>query len=638
MEHYDEEPRRELDTSLFGWNTQPFAYYMERKGYKAVAERNKPHLSTFRKEIPLTVRLAELMLRQIKRHDEWGRQEWSGWWTIRAGLSTGKYPGQPLRVQNLVRHLIGKYVVGTTDRPQRTWHPVDDFPFFELGWNLVPHLRLDVDMDSHWFGERAEGIVKELRRERAVAQDLGFPFWAFRTGRRGHQAVLPLPIPISPRDASYLLGGYVRLLELQGAGAAKRAASRGTKYDTDNLRSLLRLPGGLHPSVQNLGLWIDIDAGGLYDLVEQARLMTAGFRFPRATEAGLWTPDAFRAAIGEVRAHLDKSGVSEGSLLEPEQVEAVGAALPDNPLVRRMRGAAQALEERREERRRQSEARKRDVSGRATPAPPAVSEGATVWATGESPPNGEEGHLPEGVPPLRETRTPEREPRTRYTREWALQVWEDGFAPGGFWQWVNTGGKKGIVAATILFGVEGAVDAMVDLAQKVPYRSESDLKDRIQTIRGLWKTFDWKPYVMRPPREKKPQVLVTGDATEEEEAFALEVVQEMLRRKKPRARWSPDLAERVVLILLVALREAGNGVIEISYRDLAESVTRRWPDQKTNHMSVKEMVHRLTEGDEESLFALLHMTPGATWRSQAHLYRAGKELRATPLGGHGGKI
>ncbi|HZO88093.1 MAG TPA: hypothetical protein VFB38_07100, partial [Chthonomonadaceae bacterium] len=619
MEPDDNDAPGAFPTDLFAYHPHPFAAYLESDGFAALAGYRRPNINTYGKALPATVAMARRLLARTPQRAIWGRQlNFEQWITETEGepvpcrrLASGVMqtrPGQPLRLQDLVKHFIGKtYAVGTTDiRRVTSWYDFADYEW-KSEINAVRCLRLDVDDNLAWLYERAAPILTDLREQRTVAHALGLPYRAFRTAGRGLQAVIALPCGCPHHFASYLLESFLWLLEERDDGR--------THADKNNLRALMRLPGGQHAKTGNLALWIDIEAGGLYGVEEQARLMDAAFRYRREDSPLGWEPQAFVTAGNAILRAITDIGIGQADLLTRDQMAEVHRLLPDNPIVLRWQQARDLVASWRA-----------PVIGTESTA----AEAVPVFQETQAEPAPDILPNEATKPPETPHRGAEATSPPRYTMDWALQVWTEEFLPGGFWDWISMNGKRGILASVILFGSDRAEQALCDLAQKVPARSPSDLRARLYTIGRLWQTFRLKDFTAYNPREKTLPPLVKGEATDEIEELAARFVA-MMRERQPKGKWSETIADHTIQTILIALRDSPSGMIEISYRALAASINARWPGESTNHMRVKEMIARLSNG-ESCVVEMLHKTAGYAWRSQPNLYRVGKELGTTDLG------
>ncbi len=663
----EEEWQRQFRTDLFDVHSRPFAFYLEPEAFAACEAarmtREKLTVRFVRHYLPKTTALAERVLELIPQRELWGKQADSGKWPleekgklIRCGtrkktvfvpveitgdddVSTEKReveidrfrPGRALALLDLVKHFAGwTNAVGTTDLPRKKWesdpHSGASVPRFYK----VACLRIDVDQDAPWKRHNPLPIIAELWSERRIAASMGLPYHAFRTGKRGFQAVLPYPVPVFPSVASFLLESYLAALE-------ERPFNKTLKIDANNLHvPVMRFPGGRHSYTESLGLWIDIDNERLFPVNEQARMMVDGFRFGPGAFPEQWDVQQFDQAAAEIAEyveHVEHVDWSIGAVLKREQVAAICAALPDNALVRRSLEVLGWVRDK-------NIARAARLARYATPAAVAIASEATDEDQDSPDFHNEEvaSRLPEAEAEDEAEATPEFElgdERRRSLADWtparARRLWTEGFQPGGFHEWISMEGKGGILAAVILFGKEGAVEKLVELAIRTDARSEADREARIASIHSYWDTFwykDFMPYRRGTPR---PRQKITGEITGEVVAIAGQTVQE-LRRLQPKARWSPEVTLHTVLLLLIALRDSPTGTAEVSFRDLAESINDRWPEgKKTNHMRVKEVVERITQGDG-CLYLLLYRKAGAAWNSEPDQYRAGRELKKMPFG------
>lgn len=611
------EPQWAYQDGIFGDNPWGLAYHLEPDGFRSIQALRGPRLDQYEKFVPRTVEVARAMFDTIRQRHVWGTNISMGRWSyerLGAEIKTpkGTRRGDAIHLGDVLKHLTGRsrYARGTTDLPVQhySWSA-------ETGWrpNFVPTLRLDIDLDRAWFGEDADEVVRELVSQRRVIEAAGLPYRVFRTGSRGIQVVIPLPLSVPPSLASALMFGIRSALEERGKGY--------TDPDKDNLHSLMRLPGGRHASSGNLGLWIDVDEGRLYPLDVQAEMMSSAFLFPE-DDSSVMTKELFQRAGGPMLNRITASGVALHELLDRDVAMLHLRARPANPI-------SQAIEAAHEEARAiRAEQEAMINEWRRTwlaPSPPATEE-ATEERNQERASEVAEtilGGNEEAVEARADAAAPVG------TLEWAKAVWLEAYPQGGHWEWVNMGGRKGILAAVVLFGADRAEEAMLSLSRSVGARSATEMREREFTIRRLWETFGMKDFVPNKEREAFVPPLILGPATAEVEELADRILAQMLAAQ-PKPRWNKALALKVALVLLIGIRDSEGGRLRASFGTISATINERWPEAKTNRQRVSEMIPRMTQG-KGTLVRAFFRAKGQKWKSEADEYGCGLFLRGTPL-------
>ena len=205
------------DDSIFSQNRLSFGHLLARDEEMAIWQR-KPsavRLATYRNEAPTIYATAQKMLGHIHRPEKWGKVgRHDDWMTVEAGVwyenARFKHRGERMRLLDVCKMLVGKTkALANTDLPAaQGFSPSTGWEF-----NLVTCLRLDVDMEQSWRRRSLDAIAQQIQTERACARSLGLPYHCFRTGGKGHQIVIPLPIPTPHLLAWWWLTAFKTLLE-----------------------------------------------------------------------------------------------------------------------------------------------------------------------------------------------------------------------------------------------------------------------------------------------------------------------------------------------------------------------------------------------------------------------------------------
>ena len=283
-------------------------------------------LTTYQKEAPTLYATAQALFGHVRVSEKWGKVgRHNDWMTIKAGVwyenSRFKHRGERMRLLDVCKMLVGKTkAIGNTDVPTPLgWDR-------STGWehNLVTCLRLDVDMERAWRRRNLNAIAQQIQTEQTIARSLGLPYRCFRTGGKGHQIVIPLPIPTPHLLAWWWLTAFRTLLE----GRRHPEAI----LDKDNLTSLLRLPGGFHQEQARLAMWINPDTVRLHDVPTQARMMGEGFRYPDAEDLAVIPPCEFQGAGRELLAAMAARGLNKHQVPERDRPDLFFQAIGDLPV------------------------------------------------------------------------------------------------------------------------------------------------------------------------------------------------------------------------------------------------------------------------------------------------------------------
>ena len=448
----------------------------------------------------------------------------------------------------------------------------------------VDCLCIDVDMDAAWERHDVGPIQHEICRERQIASAFRLPYNVFRTGGRGHQAILPLPAAIDRSAATWLLQAFLTIL------VPYHEEEGGVKADASNLERIVRLAGGRHIITQRLALWIDPETGRLHDLTEQERLMQRGYRHPRndSHEA-----EAFRGAAEEISAYLESLAVfrheAPKSPLRELLMWQVAEALPDNLLVERFRNAEEQWG-------------LHDLSQDVKAVPILhVPKPASFSAAPER-------NTPDGL------------------RRWAERVWAMEWGEGTFWDWVNEGGHRGISAAKMLYG-DQALEKLIERTYTAPHVTPGEPREWRRVIAALYA----RHQVLSGLPRHNPRA-VQGDLSEDDIALISEIMDALHAHKKIQSRNRQDI-EHVVHVLLLALKQSQKGYIDLSQQTIRDSIRSRWPDAEIDVLTVWRHLRRLTNGNPQCGFSLLQaISIDRHGQNMASRYRPGPDLRQTSFG------
>lgn len=511
-----------LDTHLFGWNNRPLSVYLDPGCPVLRFQRLERRLLL--DVCPMTLALADRIGMLPWRRDVWGMERDDGhFFTISTG--SGKRGARAFSGREVLRTFAGKQAAITTS----------DSPYFKH-WSRasvpshVSVLRIDVDDDKSWTNEDEDRILSEIRRERQICVKLGLPFNAFKTGRRGHQGVIPLPVSMPFSLATLFMEMYLHLHE--------RSAVKAPMVDKTNLTGQMRMPGGRHRKTHDLALFINVQNGNLFDIEIQANLMVDAFLYSRARSSSDWEPIAFKAAAQEILNWTTREGIERSRKVEPGEMRRAVAELGENPIVERFKNTCDTFE----------------VELKQAIVMPVIA-------------------APSECNPCNSN---------TFGKAWAQHVFSSGFEPGAFWEWVSMAGKKAILAAHILFGEEGARQALEDKAMSTPAKSQDDKFDRLNTIRSCMSSFHFQP----------------GNPVLQAEKirFCWKSAQSNVRRirvegRKPR--WKLDPAIAVLSVLLADAHRNQRGWTKIGLRTIERQIGIAFPDVECSLNTVKRSLDRL---------------------------------------------
>jgi len=557
-----------FDASIFSENRLSFGHLLARDEEMAIWQR-KPsavRLTTYRNEAPTIYAMAQKLLSQVHRLEKWGKVgRHDDWMTVEAGEwyenARFKHRGERLRLLDVCKMLVGKTkAIANTDVPAPLgWNG-------DTGWeyNLVTCLRLDVDMERSWRRRNLDTITQQIRTERVCARSLGLPYRCFRTGGKGHQIVVPLPVPTPHLLAWWWMMALKTLIENNRHPDAI--------LDKDNLTSLLRLPGGIHQDQARLAMWINPDTMRLHDLDTQARLMGDGFRYPEEEDMAYIPPCEFHGAGKEMLGSLTAQGHDKHDVPGPDRHDLFFGVVEDLPVNKVVRVFLHAL----------------DMAA------------VTCEDADDVPVEAEFQAKAQDVVALSEA----MRNVGGFDLEWAQRVVDDEFAPGEFWEWLNMEGRRGILALWLVHG-ENAQKEAVAMAERVPCRTEAQRRKRIRTIKSYWSKFEIKDAQGTRVRVRGASAkdldkrrTITGDLTEEGLALAASLGQSVQETGKVQAR-NLDALLHAIHVILLAMQQSSNGHIQISAQTLADSVCERWPETSVTRKDADRLLAWLTLDDEE---------------------------------------
>lgn len=543
----------EFDRNVFARHNQPFAAYVEPEGHALLMAMRAPKLENYKNLIPRTYKIAEEMLSAVPMRQQWGHQYGSGesarWATKTAGrvieVGNGKTCQREMQLSDALKHFSGRIkAMGNKDthfsglerwnKQTKTMEPVI---------TSVQTLRVDVDMDDVFSNQNPEQLASEIYLQRQIAHSMGLAYGVFCTGGRGVQVVMPLPIAVPRPIASVLLYVYTKCL--------KHRQKPWSKTDKTNLKSIMRLPGGVHAGSGNVGLWIDPDAMKLYPIDIQAHLMAAGLKQALDPSSEVFEKHVFWHECKTLADYLKTAGVPEWDNLSERQFEQLVQGVPKNRFISHYLEA-------------------RPITAIAVPQ--ALPVGALNAV--------QQGHDSFDTP---------RNQSDGSGSEWAKGVWAEGYDAGASYEYFTKRG--GIRAAVILFGNE-AESHLRNQAMDMACRIEADMRQRMATIHSLVSSYQ---EYRRGKRDLQNEYLAL-----------LEHVKLILRNSQYQER----KIAKLVLIAEILLKEFqyeknefGSKGISLSHRSICRIMKSNSVDCAESN--VLKLLRCFTEGEECCIFRLI---------------------------------
>jgi hypothetical protein len=349
----------------------------------------------------------------------------------------------------------------------------------------------------------------------------------------------------------------------------------------------------------------------LYPLEVQAEMMVSAWNY--AADHGFFDPQDFNSAGAQMVRQLQADGIALHLLVERQQAAEILERNPDNAISQAIAIANAEADAIRTERKSLHK-----------------SKGLEPKTDDQFPPEAAHPALLEDEGEDDEIRTVISDSNASFgTIEWAKYIWDEAFESGGHWEWLNMGGRKGILAAAILFGSADAEAKLIELARKIRARSEYEMREREFTIRALWKTFGWKEFKPFVVGQRMETPLILGELDSRVEELAGNIVAEM-KRVQPKPRWSSDLANKVALMILIGIRDSDTGRLRASFGTISDSINMRWPAATTNRQRVSEMIPRMCQ-TKGSLVKAFYRIRGKRWASEPDEYGCGAILRGSEL-------
>lgn len=585
-----------FNENLFAENTLPFAAYLEPDGLSELTSLKKAGKKQHEKWTPLTYGAAKKLLYRIPQRWKWGLQlPDKRWTTIQSGkvVRSGnrQWTEKSIGMLALLKHFGGRsFSCGACDAvfEQYTWIEKKHI------WlpNLVRCLRWDIDQDDAWQSRNTEAVIAPLKIYREVLRSLGLPINVYSTGGRGVQAVIALPRTVPHMIASLMESIIITAIDL------RMPQGHEGSVDKTALRSIMRLPGGLHAKTGRLGAWIDIDLAKYYPLEHQIELIGNGFSAPN--QPGIMSRQEFQSKLLPISSHMLRQGIRFVDLVDLADSIKILEQCSDSQLASALLNLLD------------------QGGGQAETS----SKQATAAQVPQSAPRSLESQT-------RSTTPPQPLPPFSAVRQWAKDVWTRSFVPGGFYGWISMDGEKGILAARVLFGELNARQQLLQMAHDVPCRSSADLADRVRVIEAFYSSFHFTASNHLAPTkcESAPNGPLAIDPR------IAQLAQEAIKTFLPpsgKPRWNTILGERLLSIVLQGILDSDNGFFVGSIDALVRFHNATWTDSQTNRQRVAEMLRRFCKASP-SIKPLLYRLEGNHAASEPDMYRCGPGLSDTWL-------
>lgn len=264
---------------------------------------------------PKTMHLTHKVFDLVGPRRRWGLQMPIGtdisWRTFTAGRRNSSKSGhsigsdQSFSLNDLRKSFLGqKFAYGYGDSPL-TFNDEYGRPSCQA----VRHIRIDVDQDRSWWDSgNSKLIIEDARKMMAALVDQDMQAYAFRTGGRGIQFIIPFAREVPHSVASLVAHQIKDILRLSATPSA---------IDKSNMEGILRMPGGIHAETDRIGLFIDLEAGCLYPLEHQEELFVESLRLGGEIMADMNQVDAAVLALKAIgiEAHECVDATTFGNIM-----------------------------------------------------------------------------------------------------------------------------------------------------------------------------------------------------------------------------------------------------------------------------------------------------------------------------------
>ena len=626
------EPVLEHDPSvwtpcIFDAHTLPAAAYLDPEGWTEIMEIRSRNSKHWRRFCPNTYAVATALFGGLIQHDLWGQHHGKGQWKT---MTAGKKPKERKPAEALAEAARGdagagglgqengsrrkrtwpdkrmalidvlnslghpdRYALGSTDARLNIYEREDIWrhPFFET---CVNRLRIDVDMERAWgrsaiFNQDQGEVADEISRETALIKSLGMTPHFFKTGGRGHQIVIPTPT--LDRSVASLLVLMIRYLLADGRTPRKKPRYKVLEVDKSNVECLMRLPLGRHAETKAVAWMIDADTANVLPPELQAEAVASAWNYGGlGCELLEQSREALGLGLDAMHHDRDMSVCASAANAERFQaLEEIVGGLPDCPTLSAFHATCDAW---------------RIPSLRRAPmgTVPTGSQQQHHYICGAVSPEGSLA-VPQALSEQveREKQADTLGPRVKLGKGWAHQVLDEGFEPGGFFEWSHSSGRNGIGAA-ILFcdgDRDRAEELLIRMARQVDCRSEEERQKRIDWIGWAVPRNNINLHYERP--ELNQHRNLHGVVMDEETDLALRVVEELVRRRReselPRkvfAVKSLTTLRHITELVQMEARSSADEFVRVSVRTLAAEIAARWPEDATDGKDVSRQMEWIT--------------------------------------------
>jgi hypothetical protein len=218
------------DYDLDSLNSKPFLEYVDPNNTEALLKLKKRRDASF-KRFTIKNDLDDIF-KLLGDHNQfkinYSSKYGAGWTDKRVGCDHKGYRTYGFRNVDFLNVLLGVHRDGTS------------VALCDNRQSIIRNIRIDFDF-YNYSGDKAVHLAKEIQDKMA---EVGMDVYFFSTGRRGIQAIIPFPYPLSLESCQQL---WLQLRPYLVSNLAK--------LDCSSLEKYLRLPLGIHSLSKNISLF-----------------------------------------------------------------------------------------------------------------------------------------------------------------------------------------------------------------------------------------------------------------------------------------------------------------------------------------------------------------------------------------------
>lgn len=402
-----------------------------------------------------------------------------------------------------------------------------------------------------------------------------------------------IPIPSLDRSVASLLVLMIRYLLAEGKTPKKKTRYKRLEVDKSNLDCLIRLPLGRHAETEAVAWMIDPDTATLFPPDQQAEAVARAWNY-RGNGCDLLEASKEALATALDGMYYDRDMTICGSNENEKRLQALAEiveGLTDSPILNAFHATCDAWN---------------IPSLKPAPAKTGNAESylshchSTHYISGAL---SSEAHIT--VLPIASeqagsdsgSQTNALRPQVKLGKGWARQVLDEGFEPGGFFDWSHASGRNGIGAAILYCDGDRdkAEELLIEKAEAVDCRSEEERQKRIDWIRWAVPRNNINLHYERPElsQHRNLQGFVLEAETELAHQFVEELIRKRreseLRRKVFDAKALTTLRHIAELVQMEA-RNSADEFVRVSARTLAAEIVARWPEDATDGKDISRQM------------------------------------------------